>query len=85
MPVPPLWGTLPRVESRVVGLAGLGPGTPVGARGSPGPRGEPGKKGFLVSTLGRFHTRVQGSHARGWPMPTPSSPVSGWRGRTPAG
>ena len=40
-------GTRVRRESRVVGLAGFGPGTPVGPQGSLGPHGEPGKTAFF--------------------------------------
>ena len=51
-------GTRVRMESQVVGVAGFGPGTPVGARGSLGPRGEPGKTTLSLSTLRRFYTHA---------------------------
>ena len=44
-------GTRVRMESRVVGVAGFGPGTPVGAQGSLGPRGEPGKTNVFCPHL----------------------------------
>ena len=52
-------GARVRMESRVVGSAGFWPGTPAGARGSPGPRGEPGNTALLPSALRTFRIHSQ--------------------------
>ena len=71
-----------------MGLAGFGPGTPVGAQGSLGPRGEPGKTAFFTVHLEYFTLiarKPRQTLAHG--NPSPSSlvgyPVSGWRGGLP--
>ena len=65
-----------RMESRVVAVAGFGPGIPVGAQGSLGARGEPGKRAFSLSTLRRFYTRAPEVTLEAGPRPAPPPPSS---------
>ena len=73
-------GTRVRMESRVVGVAGFGPATPVGAQGSLGRRGEPGKTGFLLSTLRRLCTHAPKVTLKAGPCQPLPTPTVGYTG-----